>query len=387
MKPVLRSLLATLAASALIAAEVPPPAPVSAGYQPSDKDERGLWMQAQEYERNLGNSSFVMRDPELNAYVRKILCRTIGESNCADIRVYIIRTPYFNASMAPNGVLEIWSGLLLRLQNEAQLAAVLDHEYGHYQQRHSLQLFRNARNKSGAAVWFSMFGLAGQLVSLGMISSVFQFSREMETQADSLSVDFMAHGHYDPRAAVAVWENLRAEMDATAAARNQKSRKNQTGGIFATHPPTLERVANLKSLADKLPSGDNRELGREAYIHAIQPYWASLIDDQIKLNDFGASEFLLAQLAQEGWSSRLLLARAELYRSRGTEKDLTAAAGFYRDAMALPDAAPEVWRGLGIALLRSGKTEEGQAMLKEYLSRRPDCPDRTMIAMLAGGKQ
>ena len=74
---------------------------------------------------------FAVRDPVLNAYVRKVLCRTIGDAHCAPIRLYIIRTSQFNASMAPNGMMQVWTGLLLRMDNEAQLATVLGHEMGH----------------------------------------------------------------------------------------------------------------------------------------------------------------------------------------------------------------------------------------------------------------
>ena len=55
----------------------------------------------------------------------------------------LVRTPYFNASMAPNGMMQVWSGLLLRVDNEAQLAAVLGHEIGHYLARHSVERLRD----------------------------------------------------------------------------------------------------------------------------------------------------------------------------------------------------------------------------------------------------
>ncbi|MBV5324136.1 MAG: hypothetical protein J0626_02070, partial [Rhodospirillaceae bacterium] len=62
---------------------------VAPDYQPKDQDERGLWMQAEEYERRLVNSNFVIRDPALNAYVRGVLCREVGEELCGEARIYI----------------------------------------------------------------------------------------------------------------------------------------------------------------------------------------------------------------------------------------------------------------------------------------------------------
>lgn len=371
-------LLAT-AFGSMAAAEPNPP--VGAGYQPQDKDERGLWMQMEEQERELKRSNFVIRDPALNAYVRDVFCRTVGQAECRDVRIYVMRTPYFNANMAPNGMMQIWSGLLLRTRDEAQMAAVLGHEYVHYQKRHSLQLFQSAKKNFAAGAWLGMLIPMAQLV---MIGQVFENSRDMEREADAGSVSLLANAGYDPAAASRVWEQLRAEMDATAEARKRKSRKDQTGGMFATHPPTLERMTELKALAAKPLVAGPPKLNREEYRRAVKPFWPAIVDDQIKLNDFGATELLLAQLAQDGWTPDLLFARGELYRARGAPEDLVRAAGFYREATLMPGAPEESWRGLGFSLMRAGKEPEAKAALKEYLMRKPDASDRAMVAMMAG---
>ncbi len=77
----------------------------SAIYTPQDKDERGLWMEVDEQERKLKNSNFVIHDPALNAYVHDVFCRTVGPDFNA-LRPYIVRTPYFNATTAPNGMIQ-----------------------------------------------------------------------------------------------------------------------------------------------------------------------------------------------------------------------------------------------------------------------------------------
>jgi predicted Zn-dependent protease len=127
----MRRLLALAAALALpapptIAADLATPAADPTLYRPVDADERGLWMQMDEAERAMRTSPMVIRDPALNAYVRSVLCKVTGEDRCHNIRLYIVRTADFNAAMAPNGMLEVWSGLLLRVQNEAQLAAAMN---------------------------------------------------------------------------------------------------------------------------------------------------------------------------------------------------------------------------------------------------------------------
>jgi hypothetical protein len=387
---------AALALLLTAAAEPPPAQPditvtAPGGYQPVDADERGLWMQVDEYERQMKTSNFIIRDAALNAYVRKVFCKTVGQAECRNVRIYLVRTPYFNASMAPNGMMQVWSGLFLRTRDEAQLAAVLGHEYMHYHKRHSIKGFRDAKNKTNAMAWMSIIPFGGlaaagaiTVAQVGMIGSLYANSREMEREADAGSLPLLAKAGYDPRAASRIWGQILAEGDATAAERKQKRRKD--GGMFATHPASAERQAELNRQAAALAGPNAVAENAAEYRTALAPWWADLIDDQIKLNDFGATELLLGQLASAGWTGDLLYARGELYRARGAADDFAKAAGFYREAVAKGDAPVEAYRGLGLALLRTGDASGGQAALRSYLERAPQAKDRAMMAMMAGVK-
>jgi len=354
-------------------------------YTPQDKDERGLWMQMDEAERGLKASALVIRDPELNAYVRGVLCKTVGADRCANVRLYIMRTPHFNASMALNGVMQVYSGLLLRTQNEAQLAAVLGHEYAHFENRHSLKMFRDIKAKSNSATWLAFTGI-GLLASFGLTASLYAYSREMEREADSGGLKFMAAAGYDTREAANVWEQLRAEMDATASARNVKSKKDKDRGLFGTHPPTAERVIALKDQAIAEP-GVAGATGADAFRVAMGRWWPDFVEDQFKLNDFGASDYLLQAMAAQGWSPWLLYARGELYRRRAIGGDLVEALSFYDQGIAGGGDLPQLWRGRGLTNLKLGNEAAGKADLKEYMRRAPDAADRTMMAMMAGEQQ
>ena len=385
---ILRAALLAAAISLPVAASAAEPAaaaPFEANYKPQNGDERGLWMQFEEVERELKNSNFVITDPKLNAYVKGVLCRAVGADRCDAARIYLVRSPSFNASMAPNGMMQVWSGLLLRTRNEAQLAAVLAHEFGHFEQRHSLRMFRDIRAKTDAAAWLGFIPYVGLIAQLGVVGSVFSFSRDMEREADMHGLKHVAAAGYQPKAFAGIWAQLRNEQDATASERQQKSRKDKNGGFFATHPNTAERMTYLTQAAAELKDGKDH-VGTAEYRAAMADWWAPLIDDQIKLNDFGGTEFLLANLAGSEWTSELLYARGELYRARGKAGDFENAAGFYREAIAKGSALAEAHRGLGLALLRTGAGEEGRAAIKEYLQLKPDAGDRAMMAMMAGGE-
>ncbi|WP_326524043.1 M48 family metallopeptidase [Sphingomonas sp.] len=378
-----RRALAAVLAGALGTTAVAQTATPLVAYGPQTAEERGLWMEMEEAERTLTTSDFVVRDPALNAYVNSVLCRTVGADRCGAARIYLVRTPYFNASMAPNGMMQVWTGLLLRARNEAQLAAVLGHEFAHFEQRHSLKGFRDARAKTDAMAWLSFLPYVGLAAQVGMMGGIFANSRDMEREADTIGLSWMAKAGYAPGEFAAVWSQLRDEQDATAAERKRKSRKDRNGGFFATHPNSAERVAYLTADAAKLATPEMDARAAE-YRAALAPWWTQLIDDQIKLNDFGATDFLLMRLAEGGWTPELLYARGELYRSRNAGGDMEKAADAYRSAIAAGSTLPEARRGLGLALLRSGDDLNGRAALAEYLKLKPDAGDRAMIAMLAG---
>ena len=78
-------------------------------------DEGGLWAMMDREETRMRRSPFLIRDANLRDYLQGIACKLAGE-HCPDVRVYPVRTPFFNASMAPNGMMQVWSGLLLRVR-------------------------------------------------------------------------------------------------------------------------------------------------------------------------------------------------------------------------------------------------------------------------------
>jgi beta-barrel assembly-enhancing protease len=380
---------APLAAVALTAASASPaadPAPIgspaAANYQPVGTDEQGLWAEFAEAERELKASKLLVRDEALLAYLRQVLCRVTPADACQAVRIYVVRDPMFNASMTPHGMMLINSGLLLRTRSEAELAAVLGHEYAHFERRHGLAVLKKARSASGWAAFLGAVG-AGPL-GLLVVGSFFSFSQDQEREADMDGLKGMRDAGYRTRSAGDVWANLRAEMDATAAARKVRSRKDRRG-MFETHPATAERLTYLQANAAKDAEGN---AGDAAYRAAISPLWPMLIDDQVKLNDFGGSEYLLAGLAgTAGWTGPLLYARGELYRARGQAGDFDKAAGFYREAVARADAPHAAWRGLGLALARSGDMPGSKAAIDEYLKRNPQASDKAMLAMISGGSQ
>ncbi len=113
--------------------------------------EAGLWGLSDRAEAHVKSSADLDPDPALNAYVRSVVCK-IASEYCEDLRVYVLDRPVFNASAAPNGYVEVNSGLLLRSQTEDDLAFVLGHEVSHFGRNHTLAQLRAAKTTANVTM-------------------------------------------------------------------------------------------------------------------------------------------------------------------------------------------------------------------------------------------
>lgn len=392
MKRIGAVIFSALAASVPMPASAqvaPPPPPYVAAYQPQGVDEIGLWREDDEAERELAASPLVIQDEELSAYVRRVLCDTVGEDRCGSVRVYVMREPTFGATIVPNGTMRVFSGLLLRMRSEAELGAVLGHEFGHYEQRHGLKRFKATRSGRDLLAWGGL--LASMAPSydvrrsysdlrLSVYGSLYRYRRDNEREADRLGIGYLNTSNLRPQAASEVWQNLMGELEASARAKGLKRPNFDAIAFTASHPPEAERAVVMAALAD--PLAISREDGSDRYREVMAPWLPLFLEDQVKLNDFGASEYLIQSLAKGGWTSTLWFARGELYRLRGHPRDLVHAAEFYQLAIDLDPSLANAHRGLGLSLLKTARPTEGYIALRNYLNLKPDAPDAAMIRLM-----
>jgi len=351
------------------------------GYRPApESDEKGLWSLMDRAERELKVSRFVIREAELNGYVRDVVCR-LAKDHCPDVRTYIVRTAQFNASMAPNGMIQVWTGLLLRCGDEAQLAAILGHELGHYLRQHTVQRWRDARNKTDASTFLTLglavagLGAVGSLAQLAAVASAFSFSRDQEREADEIGLELMAKAGYAPSAAAEVWDQLIAEFKASTAERSRQL-------LFATHPEPEERMATLREAAMKAGASAG-ERGHERYLAALGGVRTRLVADELALRQYGRSEIvfqrLLAQFPDDG---QLWFGKGEVYRLRSEDGDAPRALAAYARALETPSAPPEAFRAIMLVELKAGARDRAQSAFDAYLKAKPDAADVEALRML-----
>jgi predicted Zn-dependent protease len=351
-----------------------------------------MWQRYERVEQEIAGSNLLLDDPKLASYLGGVAER-VGGPAAKDLRVYVARIPEFNAFMAPTGFMVVFTGLLLRMRDEAQLSGVIAHEAGHFLRRHQIRLWRDMKRKTAALNFLAMGagvgGAAGgfyagelvQLAQFGTILSLLSYSRELESEADAIGLLQISEAGYDPAAMPETWQQLIEESRASAAMRGKRYRRRYS--LLETHPAPETRMVDLRASAREVTTARTTERARERYLRALGGHRKTLLDDQVKLNDPGASLYVIRNLARDGWNGLLRYYEGEAWRLKGGAGDSALAGRSYAAAIAFPDAPPEAWRAHGYQLLKSGRRDEGKAALDRYLALAPRAPDAAMVRHMA----
>lgn len=379
-----RALALAMSAVLVFTATVPAFAdqpPVPPGYKPApDTDEAGLWMQGDEAERKIQSLPQLVRDEGLNTYVKKLVCKLAGDY-CNDIRVYILDVPMFNASMAPNGMMILYTGTLLRCDNEAQLSFVLAHEIAHFRKRHGLDQWRSAVNTAGAmgvigliSAGAGVFGLIGVLVQLGAAAGFVSYTRDQEREADAMGFDIATAKGYDPREAATLWTNLATEDAADATVRDRST-------FLSSHPQSKERMETMEAKAASLAAtAKDWNTDPEDLSSATAPYRAQWYQQVMEFEDSNALLTVLnRKIARDPNSGELRYFLAEAYRRRNKDGDVAKARESYQAAIDDGNAPVAAYKGLGIAAMKAGDKPAAHAAFDKYLALAPQADDRSMI--------
>jgi len=207
---------------------------------------------AQEVER----TSKMIDDPVVTEYVNRVGQNLVRNSDArVPFTIKVIDSDEVNAFALPGGFFYVNSGLILRAQEESELAGVMAHEISHVIARHGTKQATKAdimQIGAMAAMIFVPYGWAGYGIYEGMNLAIpltfLKFSRDAEREADFLGLQYMYKAGYDPNAYVTFFERIQAD---------EKRRPGTIPKVFSTHPPTPERIADAqKEIARILPEKD-----------------------------------------------------------------------------------------------------------------------------------
>ena len=332
-------------------------------------EERRLWHDAVEFDQQLQIAGSLYQDAELQGYLERVMQRLYPEYQGA-VGVGVIDSPSLNAFALPNGSIYINTGMLTRLDNEAQLATILAHEGIHFTHKHGWQQRRNVKQSTAFSTGFTVvtgIPLLGDLVS---ISSIYGFSKEMEREADAEGFKRLEAAGYDVTQAPLTFEFLLAEVTALDIDEPY---------VFSTHPRLRERIESFDELvqARKNTGGYRGEQAYHAHIGRLQ---LKLLEDYLQLGRFQSVLLILGRAgAFDRYPPAASFYLGEAYRLRGDEGDSERALAAYRTALErAPDFAPS-YRAIGLHHMKNDQPQLAEQFLERYLQLRPDAPDRGYI--------
>ena len=207
---------------------------------------------AQQVER----TSKMIDDPVVTEYVNRVGQNLVRNSDAqVPFTIKVIDSDEVNAFALPGGFFYVNSGLILRAQEESELAGVMAHEISHVTARHGTKQATKAdliQIGAMAAMIFVPYGWAGYGIYEGMNLAIpltfLKFSRDAEREADFLGIEYMYKAGYDPNSYVTFFERIQAD---------EKRRPGTVPKMFSTHPPTPDRIeAAQKEIARILPEKD-----------------------------------------------------------------------------------------------------------------------------------
>jgi len=181
----------------------------------------------------------IINDPVVAEYVNRVGQNLVRNSDAkVPFTIKVIDSEEVNAFALPGGFFFVNSGLIMKADNEAELAGVMAHEIGHVAARHGTrQATRGEIAQLGMIPLIFMGGWTGygiyQAASVLVPVGFLKFSRAMESEADLLGLEYMYKAGYDPTAFVDFFEKIETL---------EKRKPGTMAKVFSTHPPTDARI-------------------------------------------------------------------------------------------------------------------------------------------------
>jgi len=214
----------------------------------------------------------VTTDANINQYVTTVGKRLLPTVHRPDMpyNFQCVNATYINAYAFPGGTIAVTRGILLKLENEAELASLLGHELGHINARHTAEQVSKGQLSSLFVAGLSILAssqssglgdLTQQLGSLGQGLFLSKYSRDNEREADSLGNEYMVKAGYPSKGFVGLMEMLNSM---------HKEQPSTAQILFSTHPMSTERLtAAVQREQGIYMNSNNLSLNRERYMDSI----------------------------------------------------------------------------------------------------------------------
>lgn len=346
-----------------------------------------LMTESQEIELDKENSPHqisadygVVQDSNLQNYVAGVGHDLASRSHRPDMPYSFntLNATYVNAYAFPGGTIGVSRGILLELQDEAELASLIGHELGHVNARHTAQ--RMTRGMLAQVVFTGAAAAAGPewenvvagLGGIGAGALLASYSRNQEREADELGLEYMARAGYNPEGFVGLMEMLRDMSGEDRGALEM---------LFSTHPMSSERYQTAVNRVRTDYRKNSKPLYRERYMDntarlrkikdAVKDMQEG--DDLMRTRrpeEAGEKYSAALQAAPQDYVANLKMSKYLLFRDKNAEARKYASA-----AREIYPEEPQAMHILGVAWLRQEKFEQSLAEFNSYQERLPGNPN------------
>jgi len=373
---------------------------------PEQEDEASLWEIASEHENNLRNSGRLMKNRQLESYLESLAERMLGnELDHLGITLdfLIVEEATLSAWVYPYGTIAVHTGLLARMDNEAQLVAIIAHETSHFLQRHSYkELIKEGRSKSvGKGLGFlAALAVASQTGTLdtgimdktgGIWSNLVTsgYSQKNEYVADEEGLMLMARAGLSRDEAMPAFAAL-AENEVYGAGDPRK--------LWSSHPKLEDRLKNLDKEIEKEKKNANKKSRRKkkepdapydpgvvpesaAYYQAIAPALIANARLDIGERQFErAREALTKYLSVRPDDPEAHFLVGETYR-RATPRgpDYSQRIAAYQQALVHDSGFAQAHKELGMAYRVQQQNAEARQAFQEFLALAEASPEAGIV--------
>ena len=197
------------------------------------------------YSQQVEHGAKMVNDPLVTEYVNRVGQNLVRNSDAkVPFTIKVIDTDELNAFALPGGFFYVNSGLILAADNESELAGVMAHEIAHVAACHVAreQTRGNIVNLASIPLIFVPGGWAvyegtQAALSIGVPLTFMKFSRNFESEADFLGMEYMYKAGYDPQSFISFFEKIEAQ---------EKKKPGTLAKAFSSHPMTPDRVASAQ---------------------------------------------------------------------------------------------------------------------------------------------
>ena len=217
----------------------------------------------QQYSQQINSQLPIVRDPEINRYINVLgdSIARVADNRNLDWSFYVVDSKEVNAFAVPGGFIYINRGLIERATQMDQVAGVLGHEIGHVTERHSVQQMQKAQQANIGVTLACVLTrvcesqAAGAAINVAGGALFARFSRQDETEADQVGVQYVTRAGINPRGIPKMFEILMQE---------RQSRPAGVEAWFLTHPLEEDRIAATQAMINKIDPAILRGLASQS---------------------------------------------------------------------------------------------------------------------------